>query len=170
MRKRKSIISLFLVFLLSMMPVVANAAEMSSKSIQPDATGIAIAYANKETGPWFGDVKNNFKVHINSGKENQTQGRILAVLLSTASAFLPNEYAQGLCAGLATTLAFAEDDGHPAKDYYGTTTKRYREVKISGEFAYFETMITITIYSDSARRHQIAMESDIYEGQLMMNE
>lgn len=49
-----------------------------------------------------------------------------------------------LC-GIATALGFVSFEKH---DFvYGTIDKRYREVYVAGEFAYFQTEFVVNVYT-----------------------
>lgn len=147
---------------------IVSAMEIGTQSQCAICTNLDEVMQNRSAGPWFGDVSEDFKIYIPSGKENQTQARILSLLITVLTPHIGSATAQSFLGGAAAFLAMTDDPGYPSRTYYGTIGKRYREIEVGGEFSHFETMIILNIYNDKAHTDRIYRETEIYEGQLMM--
>ena len=123
---------------------------------------------DRSTSNWFGDVSEDFKIYIPSGKEMQTMANITTILTNIMTPFIPSKIASSFLNGVASRIATLNFDDYQSRTYYATVTKRYREVEIGGEFSHFETMFIINIYNDSSHTDYVCSDTEIYEGQLMM--
>lgn len=147
---------------------MVSAKEINTQSQCATCKNLDEMMQNRSAGPWFGDVSEDFKIYIPSGKENQTTARILSILMTVTAPFIPSKIAQSFLGGTAAFLAMTDDTGYPSRTYYGTINKCYREIEIGGEFSHFETMIIINVYNDKAHKDCIYRDTQIYEGQMMM--
>lgn len=125
---------------------------------------------DRNVGSWFGDVSEDFTIYIPSGEEMQTASNITSILISATVPFIPSKVAGSFLNATGAYLGSLKFDDYPARTYYGTVEKRYREVEVGGEFSHYETMFIINIYNDSSHTDYVYRDTEIYEGQMLMNE
>lgn len=163
----KKIISLVLVLAMSFaisVPGFAAEKQVVQKPQVQTVSGKAMA-SGKTYGPWFGS---NTVTYTTKGAY-QVGLFVEGILLSSLSPLLGPTLAASAVAGLgatATGIAFTLPD-----DYvYGSVSKRYREVYVSGEFAYYQSELTTKAYMHKdGKNTYLGKTTQIYEGTSLMS-
>lgn len=163
----KKIISLVLVLAMSLAISVPGFAAEKQAAPEPQVQTVSSkAMASGKTyGPWFGS---NTQTYTTKGAY-QVGLFVEGVLLTALSPLLGQTLAASTVAGLggtATGIAFTLPD-----DYvYGSVSKRYREVFISGEFAYYQSELTTKAYMHKdGKNSYLGKTTQIYEGASLMS-
>lgn len=128
--------------------------DTQAKMISSKATA-----SGKTYGPWFGhdsysyNTKNIYKYTV----------IIANALFAAINPYLGEKAAQATVGVLTASVSSMYLD---TDDYtYGTVSKRYREVYIAGEFAYFQTEATTkAYYHKDGKNHYLGTDVQYFEG------
>ena len=157
----KKIISLVLVLAMSLavsVPGFAAEKQAVQKSQVQTISSKAMA-SGKTYGPWFGSSSDSF----NTAGVYTASVVVLKALTDGLSAIVETSNARIIATALASGMAQVP---LYTDDYtYGTVTKRYREVYVSGVFAYFQTEVTTKAYVvKNGKTTSLGTDVKIFEG------
>lgn len=164
--KRQSIVIKFmaLALVIAMMfscNIEAFAAQKNNGN--PLTSKSEVQASGKTYGPWFGGHSDTFSTQ----NAYVIPVTIVEALADGIALFVPNDTAKVLAAAVSKSLA---NINLSTDDYtYGTVYKRYREVYVGGEFAYYQNEITVdAYYYQNGRKTHIGKTTEIFEGSVLM--
>ncbi|QEY35363.1 hypothetical protein FL966_10060 [Caproiciproducens galactitolivorans] len=132
-------------------------------NVNPLTSKSEVKASGKKYGPWFGGHSDTYSTR----DEYNITITLVRAIADAIVTFVDEPKARALAAAVSGSLA---NVNLSTADYtYGTVYKRYREVYVGGEFAYYQNEVTVdAYYCHNGKKSHVGKTTEIFEGSVLM--